>query len=59
MTTKDRVKRKIDKMPDYLLKKVYKYMNSLGTRTPRKKRVHTFNLKGQLDDVNIRDRAYE
>lgn len=56
---KEKVKRKIDKMPNDLIEKVYKYINSLRTRTIQKKKIHTFKLKGQLDNVNIRERAYE
>ena len=59
MTTKEKVKKEIDKMPNDLLEKVYKYINSLRTRTVQKKKIHTYNLKGQLDNVNIREREYE
>ncbi len=59
MTTKEKVKREIDKLPDESLEKVYKYIHSLRTQPVRKKKIHTFNLKGQLDNVNIRERAYE
>ncbi|HEX9739423.1 MAG TPA: hypothetical protein VGA29_01500 [Ignavibacteriaceae bacterium] len=59
MTTKEKVKREIDKMPSDLIEKVYKYINSLRTKTAQKKKIHTFNLKGQLDNLNIRERAYE
>lgn len=59
MTTKEKVKKEIDKMPDDTLEKVYKYIHSLRTKTIQKNKIHTFNLKGQLDDVNIRARAYE
>lgn len=59
MTTKEKVKIEIDKMPDDLLEKVYKYINSLRAKTTQKKKIHTFKLKGQLDNVNIRERAYE
>lgn len=59
MTTKEKVKREIDKMPNELLEKVYKYINSLRTKTIIRKKIHTFSLKGQLDNVNIRERAYE
>jgi len=59
MTTKEKVKREIDKMSNDLLEKVYKYINSLGDKATQKKKIHTFNLKGQLDNVNIRDRAYD
>lgn len=59
MPTKEKVKTEIDKMPDDLLDKIYKYINSLRTRATTKKKIHTFYLKGQLDNVNIRERAYE
>ena len=59
MTTKEKVKKEIDKMPNDLLEKVYKYINSLRTKTIHTKKIHTYNLKGQLDNVNIRERAYE
>ena len=59
MTTKEKVLKEIDKMPDDSLEKVYKYINSLKTKTSDKKKLHTFNLKGQLDNVNIREKAYE
>jgi hypothetical protein len=59
MTTKEKVKREIDQMPNDTLEKVYKYICSLKKKTVQQKKVRTFNLKGQLDDVNIRERAYE
>lgn len=59
MTTKEIVKRKIDKMPNDLIEKVYKYINSLEGKKAGKKKISTFNLKGQLDNVNVRERAYE
>ncbi|QQS36770.1 MAG: hypothetical protein IPM56_02075 [Ignavibacteriales bacterium] len=59
MTTKEKVKREIEKMPNELLEKVYQYISSLSTKKTTKNKIHTFNLKGQLDNVNIRERAYE
>jgi hypothetical protein len=59
MTTKEKVKIEIDKMPDSLLEKVYNYINSLKTKTPKKRKIHTYNLQGQLDDMNVREKAYE
>ncbi len=58
MTTKEKVKKEIDKMPNDLLEKVYKYINSLRIKTTQKKKIRTFNLNGQLDNINIRERAY-
>ncbi len=59
MTTKERVKKEIDRMPNDLIEKVYKYITSLEAKKAGKKRIRTFNLKGQLDNVNVRERAYE
>ena len=46
-------------MPNDLIEKVYKYINSLEVKKTGKKKIHTFSLKGQLDNVNVRERAYE
>jgi hypothetical protein len=59
MTTKEKIKKEIDKMPNDILERVYKYINSLRTKTPKKTKIHTYNLKGELDNINIRERAYE
>jgi len=59
MTTKEKVKKEIDKMPSDLLEKVYKYITSLRTKKTQTMKIHTYNLKGQLDNVNIREKAYE
>jgi len=56
MTTKEKVKREIDRLPDELIERVHKYINSLK-QTSTKNKLHTFNLKGQLDDVNLRERT--
>ncbi len=59
MTTREIVKKEIDEMPNDILEKVYKYINSLRAKTTKRKKIHAFKLNGQLDDVNIRERAYE
>jgi len=59
MVTKARIKRKIDKLPNEFLDKVYNYINSLTTTKKKTREIHTFKLKGQFDDVNIREKAYE
>jgi len=46
-------------MPDDFLEKVYRYINSLRAKTSQKNKLHTFNLKGQLDNLNIHKKAYE
>lgn len=59
MTTKEKVKKEIDELPNDLIEKVYKYINSLKINTKPKKKIHTFRLKGQLDNINVREKAYE
>ena len=46
-------------MPNDLLEKVYKYINSIKTKKTNKKKLHTYKLKGQFDNINIREKAYE
>ncbi|NOX66169.1 MAG: hypothetical protein GXO85_10375 [Chlorobi bacterium] len=59
MVTKAHIKRKIDRLPNEFLDKVYNYINSLTATKKRRRKIHTFKLKGQFDDVNIREKAYE
>jgi len=59
MTTKEKIKKEIDKLPEDTIEKLYKYIDTLRAKTTQKKITHTFNLKGQLDNVNVRERAYE
>ena len=59
MVTKERIKREIDRMPNDLLEKVYKYIIGLKSPKTTKKKFHTYNLKGQFDNINVRERAYE
>ncbi|OGU67564.1 MAG: hypothetical protein A2W30_04570 [Ignavibacteria bacterium RBG_16_36_9] len=59
MTTREKIKKEMDKMPSDLIEKVYQYISTLGVKKTKKNRIHTFNLKGQLDDMNIRAKAYE
>ena len=59
MVAKERIKRKIDYMPNDLLEKVYKYINELTGRDTTKKKFRTYKLKGQFDNINVRERAYE
>lgn len=59
MVTKEKIKREIDRMPNDLLEKVYKYINGLTFPKTNKKKLHTYKLKGQFDSINVRERAYE
>lgn len=55
MITKQKIKKEIDEIPDDLLEEIYQFINSLK----KKKNLHTFKLKGQFDELNIRQAAYE
>jgi len=59
MTTKEKLKLEIDKMPEDLLEQVYKFIDSIKSKRPEKNRIHTFKLKGTFDNLNIREKAYE
>lgn len=57
--TRDRIKREIDKMPDDLLEKVYKFISGLKSAKPDRKKIKTYKLEGQYDNINVREKAYE
>ena len=59
MVTKQKIKKEIDEIPDYLLEDVLQFLNKLKKNRIPKSKLHTFKLKGQFDNMNIRDRAYE
>ena len=59
MTTKEKVKKEIDKMPEDLLEQVYEFIDSIKSKRHKKTRIHTFKLKGTFDNLNIREKAYE
>ena len=59
MITKARIKRKIDRLPDEFLDKVYNYIDTITSSKKRAKKIHTYKLKGQFDDINIREKAYD
>ena len=60
MITKEKVKSEIDKMPDSLLEDIYTYIRrSVDFKKKPIGKIHTFKLKGQLDQIDIRAKAYE
>ena len=59
MITKSRVKREIDRLPNELLEKVYKYISQLSKSEKKEKKLPSFKLKGQFDKLDIRKAAYE
>jgi len=59
MTTKEKIKKTIDLLPNDLLDQVQIYLDSIKTQIKGKRKIHTLHLKGQYDNLNVRQRAYE
>jgi len=59
MTTKEIIKKEIDKIPDDLLEDVLKFLNTLKNKKSGERKLHTYKLKGNFDNLNIRDEAYD
>ncbi len=59
MITKARIKRKIDRLPNEFLDKVYNYIDTITSSKKSIKKIHTYKLKGQFDDIDIREKAYD
>lgn len=59
MITKEKIKREIDRMPNDLLEKVDQYISELTAKGKTKRKFKTFKLKGQFDNINVREKAYE
>ena len=50
MITKDKIKKEIDRIPEYLLEDIYSYIqNSMGRTKKSLRSIHTYKLKGQFD----------
>ena len=59
MELKEKIKREIDQMPDELLYEVQKLLKTMTIKKTTKKKTRYLHLKGQYDNVNIRQKAYE
>lgn len=59
MNTKEKLKKKIDKLPNSMLDKVSNYIDSLKSLETKEKKKRTFHLNGRFDNVNVREKAYE
>lgn len=59
MTTKEKIKRRIDLLPDELLDQVQIYLDNIKTQQKITRKIHTLHLKGQYDHLNVRQKAYE
>ena len=59
MTTKEKVKKEIDKLSEKELEKVYLYLTSLRKAKKTQLNIRSLNLQGKLDEENLRSVAYE
>ncbi len=59
MNTKEIIKDKIDHLSEEFLDDVLAYLNELKKANTSKKKISGLHLKGQFDDINIRQEAYE
>jgi hypothetical protein len=59
MTTKEKIKKRIDLLPDELLDRVQTYLDSIKPQLKNKRKIYTLHLKGQYDNINVRQKAYE
>ena len=59
MELKEKLKKEIDQMPEELLYEVQKYLAKIKKHPAKKRKIRSLHLKGQYDNVNIRQKAYE
>ncbi len=59
MTTKEKLKREIDRMNDDLIEDIYRIINNLKIKRTQRRKIHTYKLGGIFDDLNLRREAYE
>ncbi len=59
MTLKEKLKKEIDTLPANLVEEILQFVHSIKTGKKEKRKLHSFKLKGQFDNVNIRKMAYE
>ena len=59
MTTKERIRREIETLPDEVIHQLERYIHSLKKEKPTEKRLRSFKLQGQFDTISIREAAHE
>ena len=59
MTTKEKLKEEIDRLPSNLLEDVYQFIYSIKTKKKKTRKLHSFKLKWQFDKLDIWKEAYE
>jgi hypothetical protein len=58
MTTKEKLLKVIDNLPDEKIKEIYKLLNSIKVNKKDVKSLKTFRLGGKFDNMDIRKTAY-
>lgn len=59
MTTKQRIMKEIDGLPQQFLDEIVDFIKSVKKRAMNKKKIPPFDLGGQCDKMDIRKKAYE
>ena len=59
MITKEKIKNEIDNLSEEFLDDILKYLYNLKNTQKTKKNIRRLHLKGQFDNINIRQSAYE
>jgi len=59
MNTKEKIKEKIDQLPEEKLQEIDAYLDRLLKGKKRTDGLPTFNLGGKFDNMDIRKEAYE
>lgn len=59
MTTKEKIKKEIDALPDNIVEEIYRLINTIPLEKTKTKRLHKYKLNGCFDEIDIRANAYE
>ncbi|MBV6477576.1 MAG: hypothetical protein HGGPFJEG_00315 [Ignavibacteria bacterium] len=59
MTTKEKLIREINKLPEKKVEEVYKLLSSIVNKKDKKVKLKTYKLGGKFDNVSVRELAYE
>jgi len=59
MTTKEKILKEIEKLPDTELKKVYKLLVQIDKNKKVKPKINSYSLGTKLDKLDLRKSAYE
>ncbi len=59
MSTREILKKEIDILPDNMIDELYSYLHREAVNVKEKKKIRSFKLNGQFDNINIRKQAYE